>query len=208
MVSYNKPNPLATFIKDDLDYFATLEDELFDCEECVATRRSGSSISFSEDVAIQEVTCISDMEISEIDNLWYTQEDFTTMKAECRQLAKSAKSARIKESADICIRGLEEKLNGRKKKINRSEAIGAVLCEQDAQFSYGEQNPEVIAQVYQEFASHCLDEAVEQALRDQEAALAIHDLPSNSSSLSSQGDGCTSSIPSLGKLGGRTMLIA
>lgn len=206
MASYNKPNPLAAFIADDLDYFATLEDELFDCEEIITMGRSG--ISFSEDVSIQEVTCISDMELAEIDDVWYTPEDFATMKAECRQLAKSIKADRIEKSADICLRGLEEKLNGGKKKINRSEAIGAVLCEQDAQFGYGEQNPEIIAQVYHEFASQCLDDAVELALRDQEAALAIHGLPSNPSSSLPADDKCASSVPNIGSLGPRTMLVA
>lgn len=209
MTSYSKAHPLSSFIRDDLDYIATLEDELFDCEESFVTRRS--SISFSDNFSTQEIPCITEMDASEVAVTWYSQKDFASMKAECRELAKSVKSDRNKESAYMCIRGLEEKVNGSQKKINRSEAISAVLCEQDRQFSNGEQNPELIAQVYQEFASHCLDEAVELALRDQEAALAIRGPPSNSStsSPSPEDHRCTpngSGIPSFG--GRRTMLVA
>jgi len=194
-----KANSLATFLKDDMSF--SWQDDLFDSDEEEAVVSRKTRIRFSNNVATQEIPCISDMEISEIDDVWYTQQDQANMKAECRQMAKSVISGRIELSADICLRGLEEKLHRNRKKMNRSEAIGAVLDEQDGQFGYGEQNAETIAHVYHEFAAHCLDEAVELALRDQATALKIHALSSSSSSSSPEDDRRTlivSGIPSEG----------
>lgn len=206
-----KVNSLATFLKDDMSF--SWEDDLFDSDgEETVVKCKQRSIRFSTSVGTREIPCIMDMESSEVEATWYNQEEFATMKAECRQLAKSVVSGRIEVSAeDICLRGLEEKLHRSQKKINRSEAISAVLDEQDAQFGYGEQNPDVISSVYHEFAAHCLDDAIELARRDQETALKIHGLPatSNSSSSSPEVHRCTpnsSGIPSLG--GRRTMLVA
>ena len=204
----NKASSLATFLKDDMGFF--WEDDLFgsDDEETVVMRKTRTSIRFSDNVDTQEIPCISDMETSEIADVWYIDHDFATMKAECTQLAKSVISGRIQFSADICLRGLEEKLHRSQKKINRSEAIGAVLDEQDAQFGYGEQNPEMIAHVYHEFAAHCLDEAVELALRDQETAIKIHGLRSSPSSSSSEDNRSTSKISGIPSLGSPALVVA
>ncbi|CAJ1943313.1 unnamed protein product [Cylindrotheca closterium] len=192
-----KANSLAEFLKDDMSSF--WEDDHSDGEETVAVHRS-SGIRFSDTVAIQEILCISDMTTREVADAWYTQQDFKSMKAECRQLAKSVISGdKIERSSHICMRGLEEKLRQRHKKINRSEAIGAVLDEQEAQFGYGEQDPERIAHVYHEYAAHCLDEAIELALRDQESALKLHSLPSGSRSSSPEDGRCTSRSPAVPK---------
>jgi hypothetical protein len=198
-----KANSLATFLKDDMNF--DWEDDVFqsdDEEESVGMRKT--SIRFSDNVSTHEIPCISDMEISEVADVWYSQHYYVSMKEECRQLAKSINSGRIEVSADMCLRGLEEKLHLNQKKINRSEAIGAVLDEQDAQFNYGEQNPEMIAHAYHEFAAHYLGEASEIALRDQETAQKIHGFASSSGSSSSspEDDRCTpcstiSGIPSL-----------
>ncbi|KAL3940611.1 MAG: hypothetical protein SGBAC_004895 [Bacillariaceae sp.] len=179
-----KANSLATFLKDDMSF--DWEDDLFhshDEEETVGIRKT--SIRFSHHVSTHEIPCISDMEITEVADVWYSQHYFVSMKEECSQLAKSVNSSRIDVTADVCLRGLEEKLHHNQKKVNRSEAIGAVLDEQDAQFGYGEQNPEMIAHAYHEFAAHCLEEAVNIALRDQEIALEIHGPVSSSGSSSS-----------------------
>ena len=209
-MAYNKPNSLSTlFIKDDLDYFGTLEDELFDCESPLQMRKS--SVSFADNVLIQEITCISDMEIGEIDDTWYAQHDFEAIKAECRQLTKSVKSGTIEESPDVCLRGLEEKLNRNQKKVNRSEAISAVLDEQESQWLDDEKNTEALAQVYREFASHSLQEAVDQARQDQEAAFDIHGLTTSSpnSPLTTQLEGCAPpSSQGSTSLASRTLLVA
>jgi len=148
------------------------------------------------------------MEISEVADVWYTPQDFTAMKTECRQLAKSVISGRIQVSADICLRGLEEKLQRSQKKINRSEAIGAVLDEQDAQFGYGEQSDESIAHVYHEFAAHCLEDAIELALRDQATAFGIHGLSSSSSPSTAEDDECASKISAIPSATTRTLVCA
>ncbi|CAJ1957236.1 unnamed protein product [Cylindrotheca closterium] len=205
-----KANSLATFLKDDMRF--SWEDNLFDSdedeEETVVMSKTRTSIRFSDNVDTQEIPCISDMETSEVADVWYTHHDFATMKAECRQLAKSFVSGRIQLSADICLRGLEEKLHRNQKKINRSEAIGAVLDEQDAQFGHGEQNHEVIAHVYHEFAAHCLDEAVDLALRDQETAFKIHGITSSPSSSSCEDNRCTSKISGISSLGSPALVAA
>ena len=179
-----KANSLAAFLKNDLKGFSW-EDDIFDSDEESVAMGKKTRVRFCDTVSTREITCISDMEISEIDDLWYTHKDFNAMKAECRELVTSIVSSRIKTSADMCLRGLEEKLYRSQKKINRSEAIGAVLDEQDAQFGYGEPCAEMIAQAYHEFAAHCVDDAIELAKRDQAAALAIHGLSSSPSSLKS-----------------------
>ncbi|KAL3929093.1 MAG: hypothetical protein SGBAC_012365, partial [Bacillariaceae sp.] len=145
-----KANSLATFLKDDMSF--DWEDDVFQSdgeEESVGIRKT--SIRFSHHVSTHEIPCISDMETSEVAQVWYSQHYLVSMKEECRQLAKSINSGRIEVSADICLRGLEEKLHRGQKKIKRNEALGAVLNEQEAQFGYGEQNPEMIAHAYHEF---------------------------------------------------------
>lgn len=204
-----KANSLSTFLKDEMsfdwedDMFRISDDDDDDDEDGSfdMMRKPATTIRFSDKVRTQEIPCISDMEINEVADVWYSQQYRTSMNAECRQLAKSVTisgSRIIEESADICLRGLEEKLHRSQKKMNRSEAICAVLAEQDDQFHYGEQNPEMIAHVYHEYAAHCLAEAAELALRDQEIALKIHHngrhaSNSSSSSLSHEDDRCISS---------------
>lgn len=201
-----KANSLATFLKDDMTF--AWEADMFDSdeEETVANRKT--CIRFDDNVDTREIPCIMEMHRSEIDSIWYSQEEFAVMKAECRELTKSIKSGRINISADICLRGLEEKLHRSQKKVNRSEAVGAVLDEQDAQFGYGEQNPERIAHVYHEFAAHCLDEAVAIGLRDQETAFRIHGLASCPRSSSPASKMCAPKPSGVPTLGGRKMLLA
>ncbi|CAJ1967660.1 unnamed protein product [Cylindrotheca closterium] len=172
-----KTNSLAAFIKDDMNF--SWEDDLFDRdeEESVAMRKT--RIRFSDYNAIQEIPCISDMEASEIADVWYSHQFFATMEAECRELSRSAKSGRIEVSNDICLRGLEEKLHESQKKINRRESIGAIVDEQGAQFGYGEESAEIIAQVYHAFAAHCNDEAVEMARQDETIAFEIYRISSS-----------------------------
>ncbi|CAJ1967678.1 unnamed protein product [Cylindrotheca closterium] len=205
-----KANSLATFLKDDMSF--SWEDDLFDSDEEETVVMRKTSIRFSNNISIQEIPCISDLETSEISDVWYCHQYFATMKSECRELAKSVTSGRIEVSNDICLRGLEEKLHRSKKKINRSEAIGAVLNEQDAQFAYGEQAPEMIAQIYHEFAAHCIEEAVKVALRDQVTATEIHGgIPFSISSLSSpspEDERYTSAILGIPGLGSPTLVAA
>ncbi|CAJ1967676.1 unnamed protein product [Cylindrotheca closterium] len=172
-----KSNSLVAFLKDEMNF--SWEDDIFESDEEETVVMGKRCVRFSDNIEIQEIPCISDMETSEIADVWYTRLDHTVMRAEYKQLAKSVMSGRIEVSAeDICLRGLEEKFYRSQKKVKRSEAIGAVLDEQDAQFGYGEQNAEMIARVYNAFTAYCIDESVEMALRDETAAFKIHGISS------------------------------
>ena len=132
-------------------------------------RARRKSVRFDRNVYVKETIALSDMEDDEIDQVWYTDEEYRYMRAYSFLLAKHyADGGKPSEAARDCERGLESftKAGAEKRHGNKVNAWLSVLMEQEDQFDAGMHNEKAIAEAYMEQNRYCMVEAYERAWDD------------------------------------------
>lgn len=120
----------------------------------------------------------------ENEQIWYTSDDYSRFKADCRKDAEKARKYRqavvddrwhsdgcIDEGDDdYCTRGLEHMIcreRGALKRIRRDKAMELVWNEQVRQWSNAVRSPEAIARAYKTVSERCQMDAHLQGIADQ-----------------------------------------
>jgi len=94
-------------------------------------------------------------------SVFYDEEEFFSMKKEATETLKLMDSPSFRETDLHCPRGLECRLKSavKTKSRNRKLAKEAVLNEQKRQWKEQVHNPDLLAETYKGFSSHCLRRA-------------------------------------------------
>jgi hypothetical protein len=134
-------------------------------------------VSFARDVqVVGEIPSRSDLSVEQFRDVWYTKDDFKTMKtAFVPTLKKMAKSLPLAEDEEP--RGLEHKTpRGSKSRTdNRYQAMDLVLDEQERQWSQDRKDPEYMAKLYRQSSAHCQMNAYLVAQKDAEQVQQLWD---------------------------------
>jgi hypothetical protein len=165
--------------------------------------RLGSKIQFHGRVQFKNIRHVSEFSEDEIKNGWYDKDDFNRMSDDVSEIAKMVRDGLNHRNGEIlCTRGLEhiveeELANFRAEKMLNS--IDAVLDEQEEQWDEGIDEPEVIAELYTEYAKLLAEEAHEIGLRDAEEGYKSFDLEdlihnNNNNNNTRSGGGTTTEI--------------
>jgi len=137
-------------------------------------------IRFTNRVQFKNIRHVSEFSEDEIKNGWYNKDDFNQMSDDVSEISKLLeKGVTRRDGEDLCIRGLEhiveeDLANFRAEKMINS--IDAVLDEQEEQWDKGEDEPELIAKIYAEYAKTLAKEAYAIGLRDAEEGYKSFDL--------------------------------
>lgn len=119
-------------------------------------------ITFNEVVNVHFTLHVDDLNDDEYFNTWYQKHDFQMMRvAFAETVTKISKGAYTGDSDRHCARGLEyrTRAGAQKRKLNKLNALCAVLKEQDRQVDLGIEDDEELRRVYMEKSSQCKEEA-------------------------------------------------
>jgi hypothetical protein len=113
---------------------------------------------------------ITDMEDEEFLAIWYGPRDYKRIKIKIFLILRKMKNGeQIEDNDKQSVRGLECRTvqGANLRQENKLMGMTAVLDEQDRHYEDGEQNDELLAEVYRNTTSHCQDEAYALGLKDQ-----------------------------------------
>jgi hypothetical protein len=134
------------------------------------------SVSFSQSVLVCEIRCFHNMTDREIQAIWYDADEYAAMKADCHSTGAMIMAQEVLDLDTHCARGLERILHGsmQRRRKNRSEALFAVLDEQEAQWFNRENDHAFLAEVYGDCSAPCQAMAHRTAQLDQQDAFAYY----------------------------------
>ena len=132
------------------------------------------SVTFHGAVRVYPHIHINDFTPFEWSQSWYNDEEITDIKSECTLTVNLVKSGHLSmndddnDSSSLCFRGLEFRTpeGAQRRRENKYMGWDRVLEEQDAQYTNGVFDADVIAQKYNEVSFHCQAKAHAQALDD------------------------------------------
>lgn len=142
--------------------------------------KEARSIRFNEVVSVRAIKHIDNMTDEEIDSIWFHKQDFQEFKANfiptLRLMAHGKYVASLSEQ-EHCSRGLEFRLKSgaQKRKLNKINALCAVLDEQERQRLAGFNSDESLSGCYQNANAHCRKQAHILGVQDAHAARLIHE---------------------------------
>jgi hypothetical protein len=131
------------------------------------------SVSFLQSVLVCEIRCMTDREIQAV---WYGADDYAAMKADCKSTSATIMAQEDLDLNTHCARGLERNLHGsmQRRRKNRSDALFAVLDEQEAQWTNRENDVAFLAEIYGDCSAPCRASAHRNAQLDQRDAFAYY----------------------------------
>jgi len=130
------------------------------------------SVSFAENKRIRQIPALSDMSKRQINDVYYSDEEFEIMKDSCVRVLRKIVFRQYKydiDGLDSEWRGLEKKTRegSDQRKANRDWALLAVLNEQKKQRKHPSlADVEKIAQKYRQACEHCKEIALQVAAHD------------------------------------------
>lgn len=134
-------------------------------------------IAFASRVLVFEIRCIDDMAENEKKDVWYDAHDYASMKGDRRSTISLITAQQVLNHNTHCTRGLEAKLPGkmrRARRRTRSEAMFAVLDEQETQWIYNANDSKALSEVYKNYSAPCRAVAHRIAQLDEFEAFAVH----------------------------------
>ena len=123
-------------------------------------------VSFFPRVRIQRVTNRKDLLKAQVKRVWYSRDEFTSIRKECFDTIKIMQEGGVvDESEGYCSLGLEYKTtkNYKERQRNKMEVRQCVFDEQQFQRENELPDPEWIARVSREQSKTCVDGALETA---------------------------------------------
>jgi hypothetical protein len=117
--------------------------------------RSSTKIRFNKQVRAREIPHLDDISKEQIENTWYTKEEYSDIKSELRLTIKLQRKGFLRLGnycEELCFRGLEarSKEGSTFRQTNRWNALEAVLYEQSRQNLIGVYSSDDLAKVYME----------------------------------------------------------
>jgi hypothetical protein len=139
-----------------------------DSNNNIASRKQ---VTWSKRVTVKKIRSHNHYADEEVDGVWYSPEDYITIKKGCIQTLKLMHKPDFQENDQYSARGLEIRTRqaARKRKEIKTFAAQAVLDEQELQDETGETDPERVREVYRETSSISQSQAQFMGMRDQEA---------------------------------------
>jgi hypothetical protein len=135
--------------------------------------RKPSKVRFYSRVRIQRVTNRKNLDKQQVQDVWYSRDEFKAIRKECFHTIKCMKQNQVLEEEDgYCVRGLEYKTPDayKERQHNKAEIRTVVFEEQDYQFENGMSDPTWIAKLSEDQSSTCVKLAIAVALQDAEVA--------------------------------------
>lgn len=134
-------------------------------------RKRRCNVDFIADSVIIE---FDRLEEEQRENIWYSQDEYDTIKSRNSLLVRMMKSGQFIEGEDHSFRGLEHKLKAGflQRRANKFNALNAVLEEQDRQYNRSVSDPDIIANAYRSVVDNARETACLIALRDSEKSYA------------------------------------
>jgi hypothetical protein len=130
-------------------------------------------VRFSPMVKVVRVIHLNDFEDHEIDDCYYTKNDFERIKADLKLTVRLMELGKLEEDTiEFCRRGTEYRTpqGARSRALNKEVARGALLDEQESQWEKDSFDPDALARIYHDSSKHCALEAYELGKRDEEEA--------------------------------------
>lgn len=135
-------------------------------------RKRKQSIGFElKNNQVLPIPHIDDFSKEEVADVWYEREDYEQMKKSLIPVVKRMmKGEKITETNHETARGLEFRTRegAMKRQRNKLDSIAAVLEEQHRQRIIGFSNDEVLREIYISRTAHCLKEARQLGINDEE----------------------------------------
>lgn len=128
-------------------------------------------VVFNRDVYVQETIHVNDYTDDELDDTWYTRQDFKDQKAEFAVTVRLIATERYTGDDDFhCARGLEyrHREGAKARQTNKLKGLMSVLEEQERQQIAGEENDEMIALAYTHANFKCRHAAHAMGLYDED----------------------------------------
>ena len=135
--------------------------------------RGASKVSFYPRVRIQRVTNRKKLDKQQVQDVWYSRDEFTAIRKECFYTIKLMKVGEVLEEEEgFCVRGLEYKTPDayRERQHNKTEIRTIVFEEQDYQFENGKNDICFIAKLSEEQSRSCVKASIAVALQDAKEA--------------------------------------
>ena len=131
-----------------------------------------------------------------VQSTWYTKEDFDAFKKDCektiRLIRLAASGGKKLKAEKYCALGLEFKsdmIRANKRRQRRRQGLDIVLAEQYDQQIEGSNNPEFIADLYEDISALCHRDAHELAVELEREILESNQNDTEKKSLTSKEDG-------------------
>jgi hypothetical protein len=108
-------------------------------------------INFNNQVIVRTIQHVNDIDEEEIVNIWYQSADYRQMRDSFAITVRKISNGKYKgDDEHHCARGLEFRSNAgaQRRKVNKLDALIAVLDEQERQIAEDDENPEALACVY------------------------------------------------------------
>jgi hypothetical protein len=128
------------------------------------------SVDFLPNLSVKNYLHINDITDEEICCAWYRSSDIREFKLHNKKTVKALICLKVKESDEVVLRGLEYLIprNWKIKKYNKILTLNAVLDEQDRQDIEGENDPDQIAEAYEEMIPNSSRMAAKKYAREDE----------------------------------------
>jgi hypothetical protein len=140
--------------------------------------RGASKVTFYPRVKIQRVTNRNNLKQKQIQDVWYSRDEFKAIRKECYDTIKLMKQSQIlEEEAGLCVRGLEYKtpVAYKERLHNKAEIRTIVFEEQEYQFDNGMSDLDWISKLSQDQSRACVNAAIAVALQDAKMAKEYND---------------------------------
>ena len=129
-------------------------------------------VTFYPRVRIQRVTNRKDIPKQQINDVWYSREEFKNIRRECLETVDLMTEGKMKEEEGFCIRGLEYKVPKmyKERQRNKTEIRRLVLEEQNFQLKNGMKDQDWIAKLCRNESLPSVEAAIVAASHDENAA--------------------------------------
>jgi hypothetical protein len=131
--------------------------------------RGASKVRFYPRVRIQRVTNRKNLDKQQVQDVWYSRDEFKAIRKECFDTIKLLKQCEVLEEEEgYCVRGLEYKTPDayKERQHNKTEIRTVVFEEQDYQFENGMNDLSWIAKLSNDQSRSCVQAAIAVALQD------------------------------------------
>jgi hypothetical protein len=135
--------------------------------------RGASKVCFYPRVRIQRITNRKNLDKQQVQDVWYSRDEFTAIRKECFDTIKLMKQNEVLEEGEgYCVRGLEYKTPDayRERQHNKAEIRTIVFEEQEYQFENGMNDISWIAKLSEDQSRSCVKAAIAVGLQDAKVA--------------------------------------
>lgn len=130
----------------------------------------GKRVCFNECTSFREILPLSELTDEDISTVWYSEEEYAEIKTHVTEtITRVADGDSVEEDEGYCMRGLEgrTKFGARRRKNNKTKALGAVWSTQVALWKQRIDDPSIIAAAYKPHSTNAKYPAIAVAHNDE-----------------------------------------